>query len=107
MHTDPLQLHAAQGLTIAGQGWGLAAEALTSLLTGAWLDYDGRDSTKRIAATNIFFHLRNLLMRSRLLLVGVAALSVLASLAAAHAETKEARVILPDIIAGTWCWVEG
>src|SRR5215813_5506373 len=60
-----------------------------------------------MAATNKFLQLRNLLMRRRLLLAGVAALSVLAALAAAHAETKEARVILPDIIAGTWCWVEG
>jgi len=38
-----------------------------------------------------------------LLLAGVAALSVLT----ARAETKEARVILPDTITGTWCWVEG
>jgi hypothetical protein len=60
-----------------------------------------------MAATNKFLQLRNLLMRRRLLLAGVAALSVLAALAAAHAETKEARVILPDIITGTWCWVEG
>src|SRR5262249_659895 len=49
---------------------------------------------------------RNVLMR-RLLLAGVAALSVLTATAAAHAETKEARVILPDTITGTWCWVEG
>jgi hypothetical protein len=43
----------------------------------------------------------------RLLLASVAALSVLTATAAAHAETKEARVILPDTITGTWCWVEG
>jgi len=42
-----------------------------------------------------------------LLLPGGAALSVLTASAAAHAETKEARVILPDTITGTWCWVEG
>ena len=43
----------------------------------------------------------------KVLLASVAALSVLTATAAAHAETKEARVILPDTITGTWCWVEG
>jgi hypothetical protein len=43
----------------------------------------------------------------KLSLAGVAALSVLTASAAAHAETKEARVILPNTITGTWCWVEG
>jgi hypothetical protein len=46
--------------------------------------------------------IRNLLMRG-LLLAGV---TVLTASAAAHAETKEARVILPDTITGDWCWVE-
>jgi hypothetical protein len=43
----------------------------------------------------------------RLLLASVAALSVLTASAAAHAETKEARIILPETITGNWCWVEG
>jgi hypothetical protein len=50
--------------------------------------------------------IRNLLMRG-LLLPGVAALSVLTASAAAHTETKEAHIILPDTITGNWCWVEG
>ena len=46
-------------------------------------------------------------MQTRALsLTGVAALSVLTA-SAVHAETKDARVVLPNTITGTWCWVEG
>jgi hypothetical protein len=46
-------------------------------------------------------------MQTRALsLTGVAALSVLTA-SAVHAEIKDARVVLPNTITGTWCWVEG